>query len=157
MAPHLCLLKTEHLWRQKQMWRHLSIAVVAHKTVVQRVRSNRWRFNFEMAGGGGQINFLWKTAMIIATTNTSILIICPFPRGLLLMYPLSPPLILTKILNFNRISKICEILVDQWLCLHKFQSHLKSMCEDPAAQFKSSLQASKPTYQPTFQSEEPMM
>ena len=31
-------------------WRHLSIAVVPHETVVQRVRSNRWRFNFEMAG-----------------------------------------------------------------------------------------------------------
>ena len=31
------------------MWRHLSIAVVALKTVVQRVRSNRLRFNFEMA------------------------------------------------------------------------------------------------------------
>ena len=73
------------------MWRHLSIAVVAHKTVVQRVRSNRWRFNFEMAGRGGQINFLWKTAMIITITKTSILIICPFPWGLLLTYPLSPP------------------------------------------------------------------
>ena len=91
MAPHLFLLKTEHLWRWKQMWRHLSIAVVAHETVVQRVRSNRWRFNFEMAGRGGQINFLWKTAMIITNTVTSILIICPFPRGLLLTYPLSPP------------------------------------------------------------------
>ena len=53
------------------MWRHLLIAVVAHKTVVQRVRSNRWRFNFEMAGRGGQINFLWKTAMIITITKTS--------------------------------------------------------------------------------------
>ena len=31
---------------------------VAHETVVQRVRSNRWRFNFERARTGGQINFL---------------------------------------------------------------------------------------------------
>ena len=59
----------------QQMWRHLSIAVVAHETVVQRLRSNRWRFNFEMAGRGGQINFLWKVAMIITITKTSILII----------------------------------------------------------------------------------
>ena len=73
------------------MWCHLSIAVVAHKTVVQRVRSNRWRFNFEMARTGGQINFSWKTAMIIMITKASILIICPFPRGLVLTYPLSPP------------------------------------------------------------------
>ena len=73
------------------MWRHLSIVVVALKTVVQRVRSNRWRFNFERARTGGQINFLWKTAMIITITSTSILIICPFPRGLLLTYPISPP------------------------------------------------------------------
>ena len=29
--------------------------------------------------------------MIITTTKTSILIICPFPRGLLLTYPISPP------------------------------------------------------------------
>ena len=29
--------------------------------------------------------------MIITNTKTSILIICPFPRGLLLTYPLSPP------------------------------------------------------------------
>ena len=56
---------------EKHSWRHLSIAVVAHKTVVQRVRSNRWRFNFEMAGTGGQINFLWKTAMIIQCTYCS--------------------------------------------------------------------------------------
>ena len=75
----------------KQMWRHLSIAVVAHKTVVQRVRSNRWRFNFERARTGGQINFLRKTAMIITNTKTSKLTICPFPRGLLLTYPISPP------------------------------------------------------------------
>ena len=61
------------------------------KTVVQRVRSNRWRFNFERAGRGGQINFLRKMAMIITITKASILIICPFPRGLLLTYPLSPP------------------------------------------------------------------
>ena len=73
------------------MWRHLSIAVVAHETVVQRVRSNRWRFNFEMALTGGQINCLWKTAMIIATTKTPILIIWLVPRGLLLTYPISPP------------------------------------------------------------------
>ena len=79
------------IYRPGLMWRHLSIAVVAHKTVVQRMRSNRWRFNFEMAGRGGQINFLWTTAMIIATTKTSILIICPFPRGLLWTHPLSPP------------------------------------------------------------------
>ena len=31
--------------------------------------------------------------MIITITKTSILIICPFPRGLLLMYPISPPLL----------------------------------------------------------------
>ena len=55
----------------KQMWRHLSIAVVAHKTVVQRVRSNRWRFNFEMARTGGQIKFSWKMAMIITNTKIS--------------------------------------------------------------------------------------
>ena len=67
------------------------MVVVALKTVVQRVRSNRWRFNFERARTGGQINFLWKTAMIITTTKTSILIICPFPRGLLLTYPISTP------------------------------------------------------------------
>ena len=73
------------------MWRHLSIAVAAHKTVVQSVRSNRWRFNFEMASRGGQINFLGKTVMIITNTMTSILKICPFPRGLLLTYPQSPP------------------------------------------------------------------
>ena len=43
---HMCFY-----WKRrwKQMWRHLSIAVAALKTVVQRVRSNRWRFNFEMA------------------------------------------------------------------------------------------------------------
>ena len=29
--------------------------------------------------------------MIITNTKTSILIICPFPRGLLLTYPISPP------------------------------------------------------------------
>ena len=44
-----------------------------------------------MVGRGSQINFLWTTAMIITITKTSILIICPFPRGLLLTYPLSPP------------------------------------------------------------------
>ena len=75
------------------MWRHLSITVVSLKTVVQRVRSNRWRFNFERARTGGQINFLWKTAMIITNTKTSKLIICPFPRGLLLTYPISLPLL----------------------------------------------------------------
>ena len=86
---HICVY-----WKRrwKQMWRHLSIAVAALKTVVQRVRSNRWRFNFERARTGGQINFLWKMAMIITITKTSILIICPFPRGLLLTYPISPPL-----------------------------------------------------------------
>ena len=42
------------------MWRHLSIAGVALKTVVQRVRSNRWRFNFERARTGGQIIFFMK-------------------------------------------------------------------------------------------------
>ena len=73
------------------MWRHLSIVVVALKAVVQSVRSNRWRFNFERARRGGQINFLWKMAMIITITKAPILIICPFPRGLLLTYPLSPP------------------------------------------------------------------
>ena len=73
------------------MWRHLSMVVVALKTVVQRVRSNRWRFDFERARTGGQINFPWKTAMIITITKTSILIICPVPRGLLLTYPISPP------------------------------------------------------------------
>ena len=78
-------------WGQNRWWRHLSIVHIAHKTVVQRVRSNRWRFNFEMARTGGQINFSWKTAMIITTTKTSILIICPFLRGLLLTYPISPP------------------------------------------------------------------
>ena len=77
--------------RWKHMWRHLSIVVVALKTVVQSVRSNRWRFNFERGGRGGQINFLWKMAMIITITKASILIICLFPRGLLLTYPLSPP------------------------------------------------------------------
>ena len=38
-----------------------------------------------------QINFLWKTAMvitIITITKTSMLIICPFTRDLLLTYPL---------------------------------------------------------------------
>ena len=84
--------------RRKQMWRHLSIAVAALKTVVQRVRSNRWRFNFERARTGGQINFLWKMAMIITITKASILIIWPFPRGLLLTYPLSPPLIGVQLL-----------------------------------------------------------
>ena len=73
------------------MWRHLSIVVVALKTVVQSVRSNRWRFNFERARRGGQINFLWKMAMIITITKASILIIWPFPRGLLLTHPISPP------------------------------------------------------------------
>ena len=77
--------------RWKQMWRHLSIAVAALKTVVQRVRSNRWRFNFERARRGGQINFLWKMLMIITITKASILITCPFPRGLLLTCPISPP------------------------------------------------------------------
>ena len=42
------------------MWRHLSIAGVALKTVVQRVRSNRWRFNFEMAVTGGTNQFFMK-------------------------------------------------------------------------------------------------
>ena len=79
------------IFSKRQMWRHLSMVVVALKTVVQRVRSNRWRFNFERARTGGQINFLWKTAMIITNTKTSILIICPFPRGLLLTYLISPP------------------------------------------------------------------
>ena len=92
---HMCFY-----WKRrwKQMWRHLSIAVAALKTVVQRVRSNRWRFNFERAGRGGQINFLWKMAMIISITKASILIIWPFPRGLLLTYPLSPPLIGVQLL-----------------------------------------------------------
>ena len=75
---------------EKHSWRHLSIAVVAHKTVVQRVISNRWRFNFEMADRGGQINFLRKTAMIITITKTSILIIWLVSRGFLLTYPLIP-------------------------------------------------------------------
>ena len=35
-----------------------SIVVVALKTVVQSVTSNRWHFNFERARRGGQINFL---------------------------------------------------------------------------------------------------
>ena len=85
---HICFY-----WKRrwKQMWRHLSIVVVALKTVVQRVRSNRWRFNFKMVIMGGQINFLWKTAMIITITKTSILIICPVPRILFLTYPISPP------------------------------------------------------------------
>ena len=68
------------IFSKRQMWRHLSMVVVALKTVVQRVRSNRWRFNFERARTGGQINFLWKTAMIATITKSSILIICPFPK-----------------------------------------------------------------------------
>ena len=58
---HLGLLDVEQPWLwplplQLHLW--LSIAVVALKTVVQRVRSNRWHFNFKRASTGGQINFL---------------------------------------------------------------------------------------------------
>ena len=74
------------------MWRHLSIAVVAHETVVQRVRSNRWRFNFERARTGGQINFLGKNGhnhhqhQDIYTYNLSV------PKGFTLEVPnKSPP------------------------------------------------------------------
>ena len=88
------------------MWRHLSIVVVALKTVVQSVRSNRWRFNFERGGRGGQINFLWKMAMINTITKVSILIICPFPRGLLLTYLISPPPIYSIVWGDNVI--VCD-------------------------------------------------
>ena len=36
-----------------------------------------------------------KTGIIITITKTSILIICPGPKGLLLTYPISPPLLMS--------------------------------------------------------------
>ena len=54
--------------------------------------------------------------MIITITKTSILIICPFPRGLLLTYPLSPPPNMRKTI-FTLVRHIAQFLnVNQNSC-----------------------------------------
>ena len=54
-------------WKIKQMWSHLSIEFVTRQTVVQSIRSNRWRCNCKMAGWRGNFTSyekrLWSSQM----------------------------------------------------------------------------------------------
>ena len=63
--------------------------------------------------------------MIIMTTKTSILIICPFLRGLLLTYPISPPRNNISSLEFNNLQENATLTKS---CTSKIPESLLVLC-----------------------------